>query len=215
MAWRELPDEPHDSEGPPSEMRTATVIGSAVLAPPPPAFVDGEGTCKVDADCVVASSENCCASACPPGHVVSTTIDTANQAKMKRCDGKTVCPPPGPCPQANIMLRPVCVNGSCKGEEVPVPKGTVPGSSDTVTLMQPQFAKCYQAALTKDPHTEGSTRVVAKIDADGSYLSVTPTQTDGLSDDLVGCLVAAVKAIRFQRPINGVGTVIIPIRLSK
>ena len=213
MAWRELPDAPHDSEGPP-EMRTATVISSAAATPPGPSTVEGEGSCKVDSDCVVASAEDCCVSTCPPGRVVSSAIDASLRDKAKHCDPKAVCPAPASCQPTNVMLRPRCDSGHCKGDAISFAKGAVPGSADTIAAMQPRFDKCYQAALKKDPKTQGTTRVVVKLGADAALLSVTPTQTDGLPDDLVACLTSAIQAATFQRPVGGVGTVIIPINLT-
>jgi len=114
---------------------------------------------------------------------------------------------------ATVVMPPP--SGSAASEGIPLVKGAVPGSADTIAAMQPGFDKCYKDALKKDPKTEGRTRLVVKIGPDAAILSVTPTMVDGLSDSVVGCLVDVAKKGEFQQPVGGVGTVLIPIDLSK
>jgi hypothetical protein len=113
---------------------------------------------------------------------------------------------------ATVALPPP--SGSAASEGIPLVKGAVPGSADTIAAMQPGFDKCYKDALKKDPKTEGRTRLVVKVGTDAAILSVTPTMVDGLSDSVVACLVGVAQKAEFQRPV-GVGTVLIPIDLSK
>ena len=114
---------------------------------------------------------------------------------------------------ATVALPPP--SGSAAPEGIPLVKGAVPGSADTIATMQPGFDKCYKDALKKDPKTEGRTRLVVKVGADAAILSVTPTMVDGLSDSIVACLVGVAQKAEFQKPVGGVGTVLIPIDLSK
>lgn len=82
--------------------------------------------------------------------------------------------------------------------------------ADVIAALRPDFLRCYDAVLN-DRHQTGSIRITAKIAPNGDVTSAAPTSREGLSDQVVACLLAVVMRARFAPPAGGVATVTIPL----
>jgi hypothetical protein len=80
----------------------------------------------------------------------------------------------------------------------------VAGADEVIKALRPQFRKCYQDALAKDPKMSGKAVIVAQVGADGVVLSATLGSNEGLSAAAAECLVGVVRGARF--PANGTGS---------
>lgn len=67
-----------------------------------------------------------------------------------------------------------------------------------VAPVRPRLRACYKKALAAEPGVAGSATFDATIGKDGRAASARFVKRDGLSEDMVGCLLAVVKAMTFE-----------------
>lgn len=67
-----------------------------------------------------------------------------------------------------------------------------------VAPIRPRLRACYKKALAAEPGIGGTAVFDATIAKDGRASSARFVKRDGLNDDMVGCLLAAVKAMTFE-----------------
>jgi hypothetical protein len=84
-------------------------------------------------------------------------------------------------------------------------KPPIPDADSTVAALRPRFRQCYQRGLNVDPKMEGCVSMTARIAPDGSVTSNEAYVRDGLSDEVVSCLVGVLASARFSAP-GGEGT---------
>jgi len=58
---------------------------------------------------------------------------------------------------------------------------------------------------------KGSVKITAKIGPNGEVLSASPGGANGLSGEVVSCVVARVQSAQFSPPEGGGATVVIPV----
>ena len=64
--------------------------------------------------------------------------------------------------------------------------------------VRPRLRACYKKALAAEPQVGGSATFDATIGKDGKVASARFVKRDGLNEDMVGCLLVAVKAMTFD-----------------
>lgn len=86
----------------------------------------------------------------------------------------------------------------------------------TVQLARPEVGGCYERGLERDPQMAGTVAVRLVIEADGSAQHVTPDPgKTTLSDaQVVDCVLAAMKKLRFPQPEGGRVFVTYPFRFE-
>ena len=73
-----------------------------------------------------------------------------------------------------------------------------PTVEKAVAPVRPRLRACYKKALAADPNVGGSATFDATIGKDGKVASARFVKRDGLDEEMVGCLLAAVKAMTFD-----------------
>ena len=73
-----------------------------------------------------------------------------------------------------------------------------PAVAKAVATVRPRLRACYKKALAAEPNTWGSATFDATIGKDGKVASARFVKRDGLNEDMVGCLLVAVKAMTFD-----------------
>jgi hypothetical protein len=83
--------------------------------------------------------------------------------------------------------------------------------------MRPDFSKCYDAALVKNPKLTGALVVQAHVDRTGAVTDVKAKDGATLTDpDTVACILARVKQGRFAPPPGPSGaTLEIPLTFKR
>ena len=112
--------------------------------------------------------------ASPPGETASVT---AADASAPAASGNA----PDPSDDPNI--------GGVQSDPV-VEKALAP--------VRPRLRACYKKALAAEPHVAGSATFDATIGKEGKVASARFVKRDGLNEDMVGCLLVAVKAMTFD-----------------
>ena len=67
-----------------------------------------------------------------------------------------------------------------------------------VAPVRPRLHVCYKKALSVDPHVTGGATFDATLGKDGHVASARFVKRDGLNEEMVGCLLTAVKAMTFE-----------------
>jgi hypothetical protein len=75
-------------------------------------------------------------------------------------------------------------------QEPSVEKGIAP--------IRPQIRVCYKKALNSDPTLGGNATLDATLGKDGKVTNVRFVKRDGLNEDIIGCLLTAVKHATFD-----------------
>lgn len=73
-----------------------------------------------------------------------------------------------------------------------------PAVEKAVAPLRPRLRACYKKALAADPNVGGSATFDATIGKDGKVASARFVKRDGLNEDMVGCLLVAVKSMTFD-----------------
>lgn len=73
-----------------------------------------------------------------------------------------------------------------------------PAVEKAVAAVRPRIRACYKKALATDPKIGGSATFDALIAKDGRVKSARFVKRDGLDEDMVGCLLSAVKSMTFD-----------------
>lgn len=68
-----------------------------------------------------------------------------------------------------------------------------------VAPIRPRLRTCFKKAQSVDPNIGGTATFDATIGADGHVASARFVKRDGLSEDMMGCLTTAVKAMSFEK----------------
>jgi hypothetical protein len=78
--------------------------------------------------------------------------------------------------------------------------GGTPSDSVVATALEPirgRLRACYKKALATDPKLAGTATFDATIAKDGKVASARFVKREGLSEDMMGCLTTALKAMTF------------------
>ena len=73
-----------------------------------------------------------------------------------------------------------------------------PAVAKAVAPIRPRLRACYKKAVAADPNVGGSAIFDATIGKDGKVVSARFAKRDGLNEEMVGCLLVAVKAMTFD-----------------
>jgi outer membrane biosynthesis protein TonB len=92
--------------------------------------------------------------------------------------------------------------------------GHVNDLAKAVAGMAPAFTRCYDIGLGQDPKMAGSVRVTIKIGPKGEVISAAPAGGDGLSAEVIACVIHVVQAARFSPPEGGSATITIPLTMG-
>ncbi len=77
--------------------------------------------------------------------------------------------------------------------------------------MGPDFRRCYNRGLSTDPNMKGSLRVTARLAPDGKVVVANASGGNGLSKEVISCVVTRVKSAQFNPPAGGGATIVIPV----
>jgi hypothetical protein len=92
--------------------------------------------------------------------------------------------------------------------------GHVNDMAKVVAGMAPAFTRCYDIGLGQDSKMAGSVRVTIKIGPKGEVISAAPAGGDGLSAEVIACVIHVVQAARFSPPEGGSATITIPLTMG-
>ena len=67
-----------------------------------------------------------------------------------------------------------------------------------VAPIRPRLRACYKKALASEPSLAGTATFDAVVGKDGKVASARFVKREGLSEDMMGCLTTAVKAMTFE-----------------
>jgi hypothetical protein len=82
---------------------------------------------------------------------------------------------------------------------------SIVGADRVIAGLRPRFRNCYQQGLASDRKMRGRVVLSASVSAKGDVVAVTPTQVDGMSANVVTCLVSVMKKATFTAP-GGAGS---------
>jgi hypothetical protein len=68
----------------------------------------------------------------------------------------------------------------------------------SITPIRPRLRACYKKALAAEPNVAGSATFDATVGKDGKVASARFVKREGLNEDMMGCLLTAVKAMSFD-----------------
>jgi hypothetical protein len=68
----------------------------------------------------------------------------------------------------------------------------------SITPIRPRLRTCYKKALAAEPNLSGTATFDATVGKDGKVASARFVKRDGLNEDMMGCLLTAVKAMSFD-----------------
>lgn len=87
------------------------------------------------------------------------------------------------------------------------------GSSvqSVVAAMGADFRRCYNNGLQTNPNMKGSLRITARIGPNGEVVVANPSGGNGLSKEVIDCVVARFKSARFSPPEGGGATIVVPV----
>ena len=73
-----------------------------------------------------------------------------------------------------------------------------PAIEKAVGPIRPRIRACYKKALVAEPSLGGTATLDAVLNKDGRVSSVRMAKRDGLNEDMVGCLLTAMKSATFE-----------------
>ncbi|MBL9027299.1 MAG: AgmX/PglI C-terminal domain-containing protein [Myxococcales bacterium] len=157
-------------------------------------WAGGEGSCKVDDDCVVVDHFQQ-AELCPPGLSVSRELAEAEVVYRLRNGPYRVRP--GHCPDMGLAIRPVCSDGTCAAQRSPESESQTNDES-IVQRELPEIEACYRATLKAASDLELSLTVQLVVARNGvvSYARA----DEGGSEDLRRCVVRRLYGLEFPFP---------------
>ncbi len=98
------------------------------------------------------------------------------------------------------------------GAATPPPfNAPVPNGEKTVAELRPDFRKCYNDGLAKDPKIAGTVVITAKIDAKGAVTSATVADGATLPTEVTECITTRLQKATFESPGPTGSTLSIPI----
>lgn len=89
--------------------------------------------------------------------------------------------------------------------------GDVSNAQSVVASMGPGFRRCYNNGLQTNPNMKGSLRITARIGPNGDVVVANPSGGNGLSKEVIDCVVNRVKSARFSPPVGGGATIVLPV----
>jgi hypothetical protein len=157
-------------------------------------WVEGEGSCKVDDDCVVVEHYQQ-ADLCPPG--LSVSRELAELEVRYRMRTGVYRPRPGHCPDTGLAIHPNCNGGRCAAQRSPESESQT--NDESIILREfPEIEACYRAALQADPDLELSLTVLLVIARSG-FVSFARADERG-TEDLRHCVVRRLYRLEFPDP---------------
>jgi hypothetical protein len=88
--------------------------------------------------------------------------------------------------------------------------GTIPNADSVIAGMAGDLRRCHATALQADAATHGTLRVTVKVEATGGVVVIDESH-EGLTPELVSCVITRVQSAKFSPPQGGAATVVIPI----
>jgi hypothetical protein len=82
---------------------------------------------------------------------------------------------------------------------------SIVGADRVIAGLRPRFRACYQQGLATDRKMRGRVVLSTSVSGKGDVVAVTPTQVDGMSANVVTCLVTVMKKATFTAP-GGAGS---------
>lgn len=89
--------------------------------------------------------------------------------------------------------------------------GDVSNAQSVLATMRPAFRSCYNRGLQTNPNMKGSLRITARIGPNGEVVVANPAGGNGLSKEVIDCVVTRVKSARFSPPVGGGATIVLPV----
>lgn len=89
--------------------------------------------------------------------------------------------------------------------------GDVSSAQSVIAGMGPSFRRCYNNGLQTNPNMKGSLRITARIGPNGEVVVANPSGGNGLSKEVIDCVVARFKSARFSPPEGGGATIVVPV----
>lgn len=120
-------------------------------------------------------------------------------------------PPPRRCtelyrerfPDAGVDLKTKLPDGG--------PTGPIRDADAVVSSLRDPFRGCYNRGLRIDPSMQGCVMMRARVTPDGDVATSEAVVSDGLSDDVVACLVEVLRGAHFSAPGGGGSTLMVPV----
>ena len=102
-------------------------------------------------------------------------------------------------PSSPVVSAPTATPAHADPTEDPMIGGPQDALTEkAVAPIRPRLRACWKKAITAEPGVGGSATFDATIGKDGKVASARFVKRDGLSEDMMGCLLVAVKAMTFE-----------------
>jgi hypothetical protein len=152
------------------------------------------------------------------GNVTSIEIAELEITGGAGVDRFTSCPPAGELGQDWIPKLPPWAPPAKKAEGPPTTSDSLPSSSGdgrtptekAVFETYPEFRRCYQRGLLRDPTQDGHAAIVARVGPDGRVAAVESYGVCELSSEVIACMKGEASKLRFDAPPGGSATITIP-----
>lgn len=105
---------------------------------------------------------------------------------------------PPPTASAAQTTSPPSTSGGSSDDEARIGGPQAPAVEAAVAPIRPRIRACYKKAQAADSNVNGTAMFDATIGKDGKVVSARPVKREGLSEEMVDCLLTAVKTMKFQ-----------------
>jgi hypothetical protein len=97
----------------------------------------------------------------------------------------------------------------------PAPEaGAIPGATEVVQSMSPEFGRCFTRQLCEDPKTELKLRLTLTVDPLGQVSEASSTGANPEQALFARCIESAAKSKRFSPPQGGIATLVLPLNFK-
>lgn len=103
------------------------------------------------------------------------------------------------------------VNEAGSAEEKPALPIDSTNPQGIIAKLGPDFRRCYNSGLESNPNMKGTVRVTARLGPDGKVVAANSSGGDGLSKDVIFCVLRRVRSAQFNPPGGGGATIVIPV----
>ena len=91
------------------------------------------------------------------------------------------------------------------------PSFPISDADAVVASLREPFRRCYNRGLRIDPSMQGCVLMSARVTPDGEVAANEALVSEGLSDDVVACLVEVLRGAHFSAPGGGGSTLNVPV----
>ena len=91
--------------------------------------------------------------------------------------------------------------------------GAIPNADSVIAGMGGDMRRCHATALKADAAAHGAIRVTVRVDVSGGVVVIDESH-EGLTPDLVSCVITRVQSAKFPPPEGAAATVVIPISFA-